>query len=275
MNPKHKTEERKMKHLGVTIVVCAAAFATTGNVAAQGEYLLAPGDVIRITVFENPDLTTEARVSESGQVTFPLVGGAAVGGKSLSVAEKLIAKGLKDGGYVLDPQVLIFPMEIRGNQVSVLGRVNRAGRYPLETANMRVADLLAMAGGVAPDGADMLVLTGVRNGEPIRREIPLSDLFARAPDANIELAGGDILFIDRAPIFYVYGEVQKPGAYRVEPGMTLMQGLATGGGLTNRGTERGMQVHRRNGSGNVEVLALDRNETLKADDVIYVKQSLF
>ncbi len=166
-------------------------------------------------------------------------------------------------------------MEIRGNQVSVLGRVNRAGRYPLETANMRVADLLAMAGGVAPDGADTLVLTGVRNGESIRQEIPLSDLFARSPDANVELSGGDILFIDRAPIFYVYGEVQKPGAYRVEPGMTLMQGLATGGGLTNRGTERGMQVHRRNGSGAVEVLALDRNESLKADDVIYVKQSLF
>ena len=264
-----------MKHLAGRIVICAAALATTGPVAAQDEYLLAPGDVIRITVFENPDLTTEARVSESGQVTFPLVGGAAVGGKSLSAAEKLIAKGLKDGGYVLDPQVLIFPMEIRGNQVSVLGRVNRAGRYPLETSNMRVADLLAMAGGVAPDGADTLILSGVRKGEPIRREIPLGDLFARAPDANVELAGGDILFIDRAPIFYVYGEVQKPGAYRVEPGMTLMQGLATGGGLTNRGTERGMQVHRRNGSGKVDVLALDRNEPLKADDVIYVKQSLF
>ena len=264
-----------MKHMGIMIAVCAAAFSASGNVAAQGEYLLAPGDVIRITVFENPDLTTEARVSEAGQVTFPLVGGAAVGGKSLSAAEKLIAKGLKDGGYVNDPQVLIFPMEIRGNQVSVLGRVNRAGRYPLETANMRVADLLAMAGGVAPDGADTLVLTGVRNGESIRQEIPLSDLFARSPDANVELSGGDILFIDRAPIFYVYGEVQKPGAYRVEPGMTLMQGLATGGGLTNRGTERGMQVHRRNGAGAVEVLALDRNQSLKADDVIYVKQSLF
>jgi polysaccharide export outer membrane protein len=263
-----------MKHLAGTVLLCAA-LGGGGNAVAQPEYLLAPGDVVRITVFENPDLTTEARVSESGQISFPLVGSTKIGGISVSAAEKLIAKGLKDGKYVLQPQVIIFPLEIRGNQVSVLGRVNKAGRYPIETANMRVADLLAMAGGVAPDGADTLVLSGLRDGAPIRREIPLAELFARNPDANLELTGGDILFIDRAPLFYVYGEVQKPGAYRIERGMTLMQGLATGGGLTNRGTERGMQVHRRDPAGRVEVVNLDRNEPIKADDVIYVKQSLF
>lgn len=266
-----------MKHLVGTMIV-GVALATCGQAVAeagQNEYRLAPGDVIRITVFENPDLTTEARVSEAGQVTFPLVGAAKVGGISLSSAEKLIAKRLKDGGYVLEPQVIIFPMEIRGNQVSVLGRVHRAGRYPLDTSNLRVADLLAMAGGVAPDGADVLVLSGMRDGEPMRREISLADLFARSPEANVELAAGDILFVDRAPLFYVYGEVQKPGAYRIEPGMTLLQGLATGGGLTNRGTERGMEVHRRDASGKVEVLDIAPHEPLEADDVIYVKQSLF
>lgn len=265
-----------MKH-PAGLILCAA-LASSGSALAEAgrsEYRLAPGDVIRITVFENPDLTTEARVSESGQVTFPLVGAAKVGGISLSAAEKLIAKGLKDGGYVLEPQVIVFPLEIRGNQVSVLGRVNRAGRYPLDTSNLRVADLLAMAGGVAPDGADVVVLAGTRDGEPMRREIPLADLFARNPDANVELAAGDILFVDRAPLFYVYGEVQKPGAYRVERGMTLLQGLATGGGLTNRGTQRGMEVHRRGASGNVEVLDVAPHEPLRADDVIYVKQSLF
>ncbi|MCK0507735.1 polysaccharide export protein EpsE [Aromatoleum anaerobium] len=263
-----------MRGLAKTAAICVVTgWAVCAS--AGGEYLLSPGDVIRITVFENPDLTTEARVSESGQVSFPLVGATQVGGMSVAAAEKRIAGGLKKGGYVLEPQVIIFPLEIRGNQVSVLGRVNRAGRFPLETSNMRVADLLALAGGVAPDGADVVVLTGMRDGQPMRQEIPLAQLFSRDPAANVELAGGDILFVDRAPIFYVYGEVQKPGAYRIEPGMTLIQALATGGGLTNRGTERGMQVHRRDASGKVDVLSIDRNAPLRADDVIYVKQSLF
>jgi polysaccharide biosynthesis/export protein len=263
-----------MRGLARMVAICAALAGSIGA-SAEGEYLLGPGDVIRITVFENPDLTTEARISESGLVSFPLIGGAKVGGVSIAAAEQMIAASLREGGYVLEPQVLIFPLEIRGNQVSVLGRVNRAGRFPLETSNMRVADLLALAGGVSPDGADVLVLTGTRNGQPIRQEIPISRLFSRDPAVNVPLAGGDILFIDRAPMFYVYGEVQKPGAYRIEPGMTLIQGLATGGGLTNRGTERGMQVHRRDAAGRVQILSISPNETLRADDVIYVKQSLF
>jgi polysaccharide export outer membrane protein len=258
-----------------TIFLAWAALAAPGPAAAEEEYLLGAGDIIRITVFQNPDLATEVRVSESGHISFPLLGSVALGGKTVPGAERAIADGLRKGGFVLAPQVIVFPLQIRGNQVSVLGQVNRPGRYPLETTNLRVADLVALAGGVAPGGADSLVLTGLREGGPIRREIPVAELVARSAAANETLAGGDIIFVDRAPTYYIYGEVQKPGAYRLEQGMTLMQALATGGGLTNRGTERGMEVHRRDGSGKVAVIRLDRNEALRPDDVVYVKESLF
>lgn len=242
--------------------------------AAQDEYLLGAGDVIRVSVFQNPDLGTEVRVSENGQISFPLLGSVAVGGLTIPAAERKLAEGLKRGGFVLAPSVTIFPTQIRGNQVAVLGQFNHPGRYPLETVNMRVADLVALAGGVAPTGADTLVLIGVRAGSPIRREIPITELFAGGR-ANEALAGGDIIYVERAPSFYIYGEVQKPGAYRLEQGMTLMQGLAVGGGLTNRGTERGLEVHRRDAAGKLAVLHLERSEALRPDDVVYVKESWF
>jgi polysaccharide export outer membrane protein len=71
-------------------------------------------------------------------------------------------------------------MQVRGNQASVLGQVNRPGRYPLEVADMRLTDLLAMAGGTAPGGADVVVLSGTRNGQPFRLEVDLPAVFAAA-----------------------------------------------------------------------------------------------
>jgi len=65
------------------------------------------------------------------------------------------------------------------------------------------------------------------------------------------LQGGDVLFVDRYPLFYIYGEVQRPGSYRVERGMTVVQALASGGGLTPRGTQRGVRVKRRDSKGQV------------------------
>ena len=67
---------------------------------------------------------------------------------------------------------------------------------------------------------------------------------------------GDIIYVDRAPTFYIYGEVQRPGQLRLERGMTLMQALAQAGGLTARGTERGIRVHRRDATGAVKILEL-------------------
>jgi polysaccharide export outer membrane protein len=128
---------------------------------------------------------------------------------------------------------------------------------------------------VSETGADTLVLSGTRDGSPFQREITLAKLFASDAAGNDMVAGGDIIYVARAPMFFIYGQVQKPGAYRLDEGMTLMQALATGGGLTNRGTERGMQVHRRNGSGEVEITTLGRNDPLRPDDVIHVKESLF
>lgn len=263
-----------MRHLGgllLAVVLLAAA-----RWAAAADYVLGSGDVVRISVFQNPDLTTETRVAESGTVTFPLLGSVAVGGLTVPAAEQRIAKRLREGGFVLQPQVTMLVVQMRGSQVAVLGQVNRPGRFPLETFDLKLSDLLAIAGGITPGGADTVVVTGTREGRPMRKEIDLPALFldGKAQD-DLPIAGGDVIYVHRAPVFYIYGEVQRPGAYRVERGMTVRQALALGGGPTLRGTERGLRLHRRAADGSVRQSEPALDEAVRGDDVLYIKESLF
>jgi polysaccharide export outer membrane protein len=251
----------------------------TATATAAAEYRLGAGDVVRITVYQNPDLTLETRVSETGVVSYPLLGNIRIGGLGVSAAEKLIADGLRSGNFVKQPQVSLTVLQVKGNQASVLGQVNRPGRYPIETADMRMTDLLANAGGVATTGGDQLVLSGMRNGKPFRLEIDLPSVFGPNTDQgrinDVVIQNGDVLWVDRAPMVYIYGEVQRPGPMRLERGMTLLQVLASGGGLTQRGTERGIRVHRKAADGKVQVIQAPMDAGLKDGDVVYVKESLF
>jgi polysaccharide export outer membrane protein len=258
------------------VTLIALGVAAAAQAADEREYVLGPGDIIRVTVFQNPDLTTEARVSERGMLTFPLLGSVSVGGKSTSAAEAEIAARLRDGGFVRQPQVNVLPIQIRGNQVSVLGQVNRPGRYPLETANLRLTDMVATAGGISAGGADVVIFIGMRSNKQVRREIDLSSLFLGGETVNdIMMAAGDIIYVHRAPMFYIYGEVNRPGAFRLERNMSVMQGLASGGGTSARGTTRGLRIHRRMPDGSLKVVEPGLDDLLKADDVIYVRESLF
>jgi polysaccharide export outer membrane protein len=239
------------------------------------DYPLGPGDVIRIQVFQNPDLTTETRVSENGVITYPLIGNIDVGGLPISDAEKKVGDALKKGGFVRQPQVNIILLQMRGNQVSVLGQVNRPGRFPLETLS-RVSDMLAMAGGTTPIGDDSAIVIGTRDGKPFRKVIDIPELYlGERSDEDIILKGGDVIYVHRAPVFYIYGEAQRPGAYRIERGMTIMQALAQGGGHTVRGSEWRLRLHRKNADGVVEKLSPEMTDTVQPNDIIYVRESIF
>jgi len=247
------------------------------NVFAQDnlDYPLGPGDIMRIQVFQNPDLMTETRVSENGSITYPLIGAVEVGGLSIAAAEKKIAAALKNGGFVQQPQVNIILLQMRGSQVSVLGQVNRPGRFPLETLS-RVSDMIAAAGGTTPGGDDFAIVTGLRNGKPFRKVIDIPALYlGEAPGEDILLMGGDVVYVHRAPVYYIYGEAQRPGAYRIERGMTIMQALAQGGGPTVRGSEWRLRLHRKNADGSVEKVTPEMTDAVQPNDIIYVRESIF
>lgn len=259
--------------LGLVLALAGTSLALAQE---KQDYMLAEGDTIRIVVFQNPDLSLETRVTESGTISYPLIGTVQIGGLTIDAAERMIAKGLKEGGFVQQPQVNIVLLQNRGNQVSVLGQVTRPGRYPLETFNMRVSDMLAMAGGIAPTGADLVILTGLRQGKPFRNEIDFPSIFIDdKPSGDINVAPGDVLYVHRAPVYYIYGEAQRPGSYRIEREMTIQQALAQGGGATVRGTEKRLRLHRRGSGGKIEEMLPELSEKIQPDDVLYVRESLF
>lgn len=259
----------------IALVMALLGIQSTPAVAAQ-EYLLSPGDIIRISVFKNPDLSLDARVSEAGAISYPLVGSVPVSGLTLPAAERKIGQMLKDGGFVLSPQVSILLTTALGNLVSVIGEVNTPGRYSLETAGGHLSGMLAAAGGIGQNGGDFVIVTGTRGGKPFRREIDIVKMYSSGNTADdVELYGGDTLFVNRAPMFYIYGQVQKPGQVRLERGMTVMQALASGGGVTGKGTSRGIVRHRRDTSGKVKEEGVSLDDDVHDQDVIYVKESLF
>jgi polysaccharide export outer membrane protein len=240
------------------------------------DYKLGAGDAIRIVVFQNPDLTLDTRVAESGSITYPLIGSVQIGNMTIEAAEKEIARRLKQGGFVQQPQVNIVLSQVRGNQVSVLGQVNRPGRFPLETFKTRLSDVLAMAGGVAPTGSDTIVLSGIRDGKPFRKEIDFPSIYIGGNQGDdVAVSGGDVVYVHRAPVFYIYGEAQRPGAYRIERGMTVQQALAQGGGTTVRGMDYWLRLDRKKPDGTVERLSPDRFDLIQPDDVLYVRESVF
>jgi polysaccharide biosynthesis/export protein len=254
----------------------ASVCSLAGAQDRPAQYQLGAGDIIRVTVFQNPDLTIETRVTENGTISYPLVGTVKVGGMTIPSAEQAISTALKTGGFLREPQVNIALLQNRGNQVSVLGQVNRPGRFPLETTNTRVSEMLAIAGGVTATGGDIATLTGTRDGKAFRKDIDIASVFLnnKLQDDTI-VAAGDVIYVHRQPVFYIYGEVQRPGSYRVERNMTVQQALAQGGGPTVRGTERWLRLHRRGAEGQVQVSRPAPQDPIQADDILYVRESLF
>lgn len=344
------------------MLVLAATSIAAAKSSSTTDYKLAGGDAIRITVFQNPDLTLETRISESGGITFPLIGAVRVGGLTTFAAEQLVAEKLRNGNFLKNPQVNVTLVEVRGSQVtvlglvnkprwfpleasrsrlsdlialaggvaeaagggtayvtgtrdekpfhqkidipalftsdaasldiqlrngdivyvaagnmvSILGQVNRAGRYPLDGESMRLSEVLTLANGITETAADTAIVSGMRNGQPFRKEVDIAAIFLNGNSTeNIPIVAGDEIYIHRAPMFYIYGEAQKPGAYRIERNMTVMQALAQGGGPTARGTQRNIKLVRRMPDGGKQELSPELTELVRPDDVIYVRESLF
>lgn len=260
------------------LLACAALLAIPSLVVAQvvRPYILGAGDIVKVSVFQNPDLSIETRVSDTGSITFPLVGSVDMAGLTVSQGEQKIAAALKAGGYVLRPQVNMVVSQFRSRQVSVLGNVLRPGRYSLEDQTLRLADVLSLAGGVTSLGGDTVILTRTKGNKEDKISVDIDAAFTfNDLEKNFEVQSGDTIYVPRYPLFYIYGQVGRPGQFRLERNMTVMQAVALGGGVTLRGTEKGIQIRRRDVGGKVETLNAGLQDRVMQDDVIYVRESVF
>ncbi|WP_148715336.1 SLBB domain-containing protein [Chitinolyticbacter meiyuanensis] len=237
-----------------------------------GEYRLGPGDVVRVTVYDHADLDTEAQLTQDGKLAFPLVGLLDLNNLSFTEAAKRVSEALERGQFLRKAHVNVLITQYRSQRISVVGEVNRPGRYQLDSPTSLV-DAIALAGGVSVNGGDRVVL--VRGTE--RREVLLSQLVNPAnPTADgAKVFSGDVVFVPRMQQFYVYGEVNRPGNFRLENNMTVMQALASAGGFNPRASHRNVAVHRTAGDGSVQELAVKLTDRVQENDVIYVQEALF
>jgi polysaccharide export outer membrane protein len=239
-------------------------WTVAGLALAQAGDKLGVGDAVRVTVFQQPDLTLETRIGESGTISMPLIGQIKLAGLTTTAAGAQIADALKRGKFLNSPQVNVALTTLRSRQVSVLGMVARPGRYPLDETSSQLADVIAAAGGVLPTGSESVSVTRAGKEQKVA-------LLGK----SFPLQGGETIYVERAPMFYIYGEVTRAGAYRVEPNMSVMQAIAAGGGITPRGSDRRLKLRRASADGKWLETDVGLQERIRADDVIYVKEALF
>lgn len=280
MNDKKQRMLRGYAH--VLVLVVMALIAAPRAAVAQTYATLVAGDVVRISVYGNPDLTTVTRVLPNGTISFPLIGTVNVGGRSPVEAERLIADRLSRGGFVKNAAVSVFVQEqstLVGATATLLGQVNHSGSYSLDPQSPEgvttLVELLAKAGGTTVNAADYCYLIRNENGQQRKLRVDLADMLRNGDvKANLPLKDKDIVLVPEMDVFYIYGEVQRPGRYKLERNMTVMQGLSVASGLTPRGSAKGITLNRQIGSA---VHSGDTNleDKLQPNDVVYVKTAVF
>lgn len=257
-------------------VLCLILLLLSYGAYADERMGLGPGDRLKVTVYGHPDLSAVVQVSRDGRVNLPLIGRVDVDGKSASDVERDVSDKLRGGGYVPNAVVNVLVTEYRSHEVAVLGQIHNPGKYPIEDTGT-LMDVIARAGGETEQGGDqIIVLRRGKGGMLTRYSFDLQQLFLTGGEPHDpQVAPGDIIYIPPVPVFYIYGEINKPGVYPLTPGLTVQQAISVGGGLTERGTENGVHVNRRDRDGDVRRADVRLTDTVHKDDVVYVDHSLF
>lgn len=256
-----------------------ALSATTVSAAEAPDaplLILGVGDAITIQVYDRPELTTKAYISDDGSVPVPLAGNVQVAGQSPSEAAQNIAAAFRKQELLVNPQVTVFLAESRSQQISILGAVAEPGRYAV-LSNTTVLDALAQAGGITEDGgATVVVMRTAKSGDRKRHTVDIQALSRTSTDdPAFTLRGGDQVFVPNAERFSIYGEINQPNIYRLEPNMTVVEAITRGGGITPRGSRNRIEIRRANSDGSFTTYDASLDDVVKPDDVIRIKGRIF
>lgn len=268
---------------GVVAGVLAATTLGLGQTQTPNDYRVGPQDVLRITVFDEPDLTGAFTIDGDGSLTYPLVGRVTVEDSTVSEIQTELTRRLADG-YLINPQVNVEVLEYRSQRIYVLGEVRSPGVYTLQ-GNMSLIEVLVEAGSTTatagnaihivrrPDGQDSGPLLPEDATEADVTYVDLRDI-QTGRLSTVALRDGDTVFVPRAETFFVTGQVRSPGSYAWQRGLTIRQALSLAGGLTERGSDRGIRIFRIVDGNQVEIdAALD--DLVQAGDTIRARQRFF
>ncbi len=241
--------------LGIALAACVAVAPGGGRAHAQvTNYIVGPQDVLLITVFDQQDLGGKYTVDADGSVSFPLIGRLKAGGLTLHQVEDGLRKALADG-FFKNPQVSVGIEQYRSQRVFVVGEVRAPGTYQL-SGDMTLIEVLARAGSTTQDAAGEAMIVRSRTAAvdgPLLPDqdravdvtrIDIKELQSGRLSQNTLLRDGDTIFIPRAGLIYVFGQVRSPGAYALQKGTTVLQALSLAGGVTDRGATGRIRIAR-------------------------------
>lgn len=275
--------------------------------AADKNYTIGPKDVLEITVFDEKELTRTVVVGPNGKIRFPLLREVEVAGLTVRQVESRIEQALEER-FLVDPQVSIVVKEYHSQKVYVLGAITKPGYYSL-TGKTTVLEIISIAGGITPQGGKTLILVrGAANGGVALEKIIGTE--RKADDVvedftqkvgtppividghklldmgdttlNVELQGGDILYIPKFRKVFVLGEVKRPGGITYDESLTLLKAVTLAGGLTPLGKKKVLVKRIVNGKEkqfkvnlNTIIKDSEKDIPLMAEDVIVVPRRIF
>jgi polysaccharide export outer membrane protein len=240
---------------------------------------LGQGDLIEVNVYNVPELTTKARIGNSGDIYLPLIDYVHVGDLTVEEAQGLIEKRLGDGGFVRSPHVTIFVDESSSQGVTVLGEVSRPGIYP-DVGDRKLYEMISQAGGFTPSAAHKVSIARRNQAQSLNLNLPRN--LADDLTNNVEVLPGDTIMIPKAPIVYVVGDVARPSGLLVDNGtLTVLQAIALAGGTNRTAKMGGVRIIHKSPSGMTETIvplkkmleAKTPDVTLQADDILFVPVS--
>jgi polysaccharide biosynthesis/export protein len=238
---------------------------------ANSNVKLGIGDLIEVSVFGVPDLSTKARISGSGDVYLPLIDYVHLADLTTDEAQELIQKRLEDGGFVRGPHVSIFVDESASQAITLVGEVNHPGPYPA-IGDRRLFDLISAAGGLTDRAGRNVTIE--RRGDPSQKvELQLSANMTENTQDNVDIFPGDTIIVSRAGIVYVVGDVNHPSGFRIEDNsITVLKALALVGGSTRTSALSKTKILRETPNGIQEIpVNLKKILYAKAPDMALVK----
>ncbi|MBU0731021.1 MAG: SLBB domain-containing protein [Proteobacteria bacterium] len=240
-----------------------------------GDYTVGQDDVLKISVYDHPDLQTTVRVNGSGQIQMPLIGYVDVGGLNISQVSNKLA-GLLADDYIVNPQVNVFIEEYGSNKAVILGMVHKPGLYEL-SGSTTLLELISQAGGTT-EGAGNIV-TIKRAGISDKTSILTINLEALMKNGdisqNIQINNKDNVYIQRAGMCYVTGEVKSPNAYKIDDDTTVLKAITLAAGFTGKAAKGKIRIIRITGGEKTELNDVKLDTRVLPDDVIVVQESFF
>lgn len=263
-----------MKRIIPLFVLCFFLLIAMPLVVSAKTYMVGPGTVLKITVYEHEDLDSVVQVAEDGSVVLPLIGKVQVEKLTIPQVAEKITKNFADG-YLVNPQVNVFVENYRSRKVAVLGHVNKPGLIEL-SGQTSLLEIISLAGGLASEAGDTVSIKREADGQEKVIVVDLASLI-RGGDLsqNIQILENDSVYVSKAGMCFITGQVKQPGTYVCGSGVTVLKLVALASGFTGKANKSGVNIVRIT-NGNKQTLEdVDLDTKLVADDVVVVPESFF